>query len=264
MRVSPFLLKLSFEEESLDFHSDTCLFLRGQLFKHFHEAHEVVFIAVLWFFNVRLYSFVTFREVWLRCPLHRPHSVVFTRVGADGSHWLAAARFLAVVWIRDDGYLDTVIIIIIFTLLREHTCWVHWQALLHNQSQWLSFKVVYCTICDRWRLKLTKSENWPVLAVNSIQSVENIFNKNDSSKRVFLQISLRNKKRLLLNSCTWRLQIQDVVRSITPYHTQLLIKKNYLESYSLQRCCWHNKFQAIITRSESQNVTFFCTRVSWL
>lgn len=79
---NPFLLKLSFEDESLDFHPDLCLLPRGQLFKHFHQAHEVVFIAVLWFFNVGLYSSVTFRRI--RTPLH-PHSVTLDELAAARS-----------------------------------------------------------------------------------------------------------------------------------------------------------------------------------
>lgn len=61
----------------LDFHPDPCLFLRSQLLKHFREGHKVILIAVLWFWSVCLYTFVTFRGVHLCTPLHFPPSVTF-------------------------------------------------------------------------------------------------------------------------------------------------------------------------------------------
>ena len=108
----PCLLKLGFEEEPLNFHPDDWFFLRGQLLKHFHKVHEIVFIAVLWSFKVCLYSLVTFGRLWLRAHPHRVYGVQFIWLGDDRSHCLAAACSLAalVVWIRDDGYILTVII----------------------------------------------------------------------------------------------------------------------------------------------------------
>lgn len=57
--VNALLVKLCFKEYSLNFHANICLFFRGQLLKHFHKAHKIVFVTVLGFFNVGLYSPVT-------------------------------------------------------------------------------------------------------------------------------------------------------------------------------------------------------------
>lgn len=57
--VKALLVKLCFKEYSLNFHANICLFFRGQLLKHFHKAHKIVFVTVLGFFNVGLYSPVT-------------------------------------------------------------------------------------------------------------------------------------------------------------------------------------------------------------
>lgn len=111
--VNPRLLKPSLKEKSLYFHADLCLFLRGQPFKHFQKAHEVVFVAVLWFFRVCRNSLFIFRRVC--APLRHPCSVTLVWLGDDGRTWLAAAfSTVLVVLILDDDYSATVICVLLW------------------------------------------------------------------------------------------------------------------------------------------------------
>lgn len=98
------LFTLRFKEESLNLHPDVRLLLRGQPLKHFHKAHEIVFITVLWLFDVCLNSSVTFCNPWLGA-FHLVCSVTFMGLSQAGSPWQAAARSSAVfkAWAWEGG-----------------------------------------------------------------------------------------------------------------------------------------------------------------
>lgn len=94
--MNTLLVKLCFKEYSLNFHANICLFFRGQLLKHFHKAHKIVFVTVLGFFNVGLYSPVTCGWFQVCFSFQLIYWARFCwRLGNDVIHQLAAAAAAA-------------------------------------------------------------------------------------------------------------------------------------------------------------------------